>query len=355
MKQKNFLFGILIFVLMVAVNVMATNVTNDTLPPVINAYIYPDTGNYSDIYANVTDNIGVDSIYLYTNDVYTDMRYCNGSLFCFWMPTVYRATYGYYTYTIRTWDTNDNYASLNLYANYTTPTTTTTTTTPTSTTIPQNTCFDSDGGLNIYVKGNVSGVVNGSGYSYSYSDSCSTPNIVYEWTCGSFDTPDLWALSCGTNYTCNDGACVVQTTTTTTSTTTTTTSTTTTTLPGCLLTSCNRRNASTDVTLIQPSTNWKKVSGSLISRSDTKRYKINITTPGRYEFSFCPIDGGNANYDSWLCLLNSAGMVIKQNDDYCSLKSKIIYNITSVGTQYIQVSGYGYGYGSYTLAYRRNA
>lgn len=145
------------------------------------------------------------------------------------------------------------------------------------------------------------------------------------------------------------------TTTTTVSTTTTTiiSPTTTTTVPS-PLTSCADRYTSTNTGTLSPTTDWQILSGFLTSRSDTNRYNFSVTTTGRYEFSHCPADGGSDSYDSYLCLFDSVGNRIAFSDDACDgYNAKITYDITSPGTYYIQVSGYGIDYGFYTMAYRR--
>jgi hypothetical protein len=147
----------------------------------------------------------------------------------------------------------------------------------------------------------------------------------------------------------------IRTTTTTTTSTSTTTTTTTTTLPG-FTTSCNGRSTSSDVASISPTQSWQTISSSLSSSTDTKRYRVNIQSTGQYEFSLCPADGGTADFDTYLCLFDSNGNLLASNDDDCeprSRQSKIIYNFDSTGTYYIQVSGFGSYYGSYTLAYRK--
>jgi hypothetical protein len=134
---------------------------------------------------------------------------------------------------------------------------------------------------------------------------------------------------------------------------TTTTSTTTTTLPSGLSTTCSGRTTSQDAATISPTTNWQTISGSLSSSTDTKRYKITVTSPGQHEFSLCSADGGSANYDSYICIFDSSGNLIASNDDYCNRQSKITFSFSSTGTYYIQISGYSSNYGSYTLAYRK--
>jgi hypothetical protein len=136
-------------------------------------------------------------------------------------------------------------------------------------------------------------------------------------------------------------------------TTTRTTTVTTTTLPSGLSTTCYGRTTSQDTATISPTTNWQTISGSLSSSTDTKIYKITIKSPGQYEFSLCPEDGGSADYDSVLCIFDSSVNFITSNDDYCNRQSKIPYSFSSTGTYYIQISGYSSNYGSYTLAYRK--
>jgi len=124
------------------------------------------------------------------------------------------------------------------------------------------------------------------------------------------------------------------------------------TVSGGTTTTCNSRSTSTDTSTIYPTTNWQTVSGSLSSGTDTKRYKVTVSTSGQHEFSLCSSDGGSCNYDSYLCLFDSNGNPATSNDDYCGLASKITYNL-AIGTYYVQVSGYSSNYGTYTLSYRR--
>ena len=124
------------------------------------------------------------------------------------------------------------------------------------------------------------------------------------------------------------------------------------TVSGGTTTTCNSRSTSTDTSTIYPTTNWQTVSGSLSSGTDTKRYKVTVSTSGQHEFSLCSSDGGSCNYDSYLCLFDSNGNPATSNDDYCGLASKITYNL-AIGTYYVQVSGYSSNYGTYTLAYKK--
>ena len=132
---------------------------------------------------------------------------------------------------------------------------------------------------------------------------------------------------------------------------TTTTMAPTTTIPR-LTTYCNGRYTQSESGSLVPTTGWQTASGSLNAAGDTTRYRVTATADGYYEFSLCSADGGSAGYDSYLCLLNSAGTLINGNDDACSTQSKVAGTL-STGTYYIQVSGYGSNYGTYTLAYRR--
>ena len=121
--------------------------------------------------------------------------------------------------------------------------------------------------------------------------------------------------------------------------------------------SCNDRATSTNQGTLFPTTSWQTVSGTLSSATDTKRYKLTIPSEGQYEFSTCSADGGSADYDSYLCLFLSLDTVSSfsvSNDYGCGVgtASKIIYPL-SAETYYIQVSGHGSDYGSYTLAYRK--
>ncbi len=123
--------------------------------------------------------------------------------------------------------------------------------------------------------------------------------------------------------------------------------------PSGTTTTCNGRSTSSDTATISPTTSWQSVSDSLSSGTDTKRYRVTVSTSGQYEFSLCSGDGGSCDYDSWICLFDSNGnQVGDDNDDFCEYASKKTETL-SPGTYYIQVSGYSSSYGSYTLSYRR--
>ena len=187
----------------------------------------------------------------------------------------------------------------------------------------------------------------GSGTSCSVNVTKSSSGTYYYYAkIERVDGTDTQATSNTVNVTWSGG--VITTTTTTTTTVTTTT------LPSGLSTTCSGRTTSQDTATISPTTNWQTISGSLSPSTDTKRYKITITSPGQYEFSLCPADGGNADFDSYICIFDSSGNFITSNDDYCTTQSKIRYSFSSTGTYYVQISGYSSRhYGSYTLAYRK--
>ncbi len=78
--------------------------------------------------------------------------------------------------------------------------------------IPKNTCTDSDGGLNNFVAGYVSGVKNG--INYKYYDKCFNSTHLTEYYCNDFssdnpNTPAKKVIYCGKNYECKDSVCVI--------------------------------------------------------------------------------------------------------------------------------------------------
>ena len=127
----------------------------------------------------------------------------------------------------------------------------------------------------------------------------------------------------------------------------------------CAGTWCNGRFASSIDDILTPSGtgDFQTISSSLSSKLDTKRYRVDIPTTGDYEFSLCPFDGGNANWDTWLCLFDSSQRPVTDNDDFdynsCDVQSKISIDLGS-GVYYLQVSGYNKddAFGDYTLAYK---
>ncbi|MFH0971781.1 MAG: PEGA domain-containing protein [Candidatus Micrarchaeota archaeon] len=76
---------------------------------------------------------------------------------------------------------------------------------------PNNTCYDSDGGFNIYVKGTVSGSVGG--IPYSHTDFCYDAFLLNEHYCGYPDYAYNSTVNCGMNgtMTCSDGRCISNT------------------------------------------------------------------------------------------------------------------------------------------------
>ncbi len=89
----------------------------------------------------------------------------------------------------------------------TTTTVPTTTTLLTTTTTIANSCSDTDGGLRIDVKGDVSGYYGG--LPYSYTDICMNSTLLTEYACSgtSWTSTTVWCAM--NNYTiCLNGACV---------------------------------------------------------------------------------------------------------------------------------------------------
>lgn len=117
-------------------------------------------------------------------------------------------------------------------------------------------------------------------------------------------------------------------------------------------TSCNSKIIGLDSETLTPNTNWKTITGTLEQGSDSERFMVDVPLKGEYEFSLCGEEGGNAEYDSYLCLFSPTGSELAVNDDFCGLKSRITFTFASPGMYYIQVSGSGSSLGSYTLAYR---
>ncbi len=85
------------------------------------------------------------------------------------------------------------------------PVTTTTSTSTTTTTI-LNSCFDSDGGINAFVFGNITGYQSGS--PYAYYDACGNSTVLTERVC-SGTSPSFNYVNCvASNATCISGRCV---------------------------------------------------------------------------------------------------------------------------------------------------
>ena len=110
---------------------------------------------------------------------------------------------------------------------------------------------------------------------------------------------------------------------------------------------CNGRTLSAGSS-ITPDNTGGTVTGSVTSSAGTY-YTVTAVANATYYFTFCS-NGGSTNYDPWLCLYNSSGSLLTQNDDSCGLQSQIAQALAP-GTYYIAVSGYSTSAGSYTMAY----
>ena len=72
---------------------------------------------------------------------------------------------------------------------------------------PQNTCYDTDGGLNYGFQGTVSGYK--IGLPYTYADFCNSNNQLIEWYCSGTAPYAAPNYTCTGNYTaCLNGACI---------------------------------------------------------------------------------------------------------------------------------------------------
>ena len=68
-------------------------------------------------------------------------------------------------------------------------------------------CTDTDGGVDIYVKGKTTGATAPGGQVITESDICGS-NMVTEYYCKSDGYMSLWVIPCQSGYQCGDGACV---------------------------------------------------------------------------------------------------------------------------------------------------
>ncbi len=78
-----------------------------------------------------------------------------------------------------------------------------------------NTCYDTDGGNNIYAQGTVYGNIyqNGSVGNYSYTDYCypnGASSFLYEYYCLNSEIYSSFRGPCPSGYTCNGGRCIQQ-------------------------------------------------------------------------------------------------------------------------------------------------
>jgi len=111
---------------------------------------------------------------------------------------------------------------------------------------------------------------------------------------------------------------------------------------------CQGRASTDSGVTLTPTLAAAAVNGSVTSTSAV-RYTVSIGGNATYRFTFCS-DGGSANYDTVLCLFDSALTQVASNDDFCGLGSQTTVAVTP-GTYFLVVSGFGAASGSYTLAY----
>jgi hypothetical protein len=80
-------------------------------------------------------------------------------------------------------------------------------------------------------------------------------------------------------------------------------------------------------------------------------YRVLVCEAGRYRFSLCA-DGGNADFDTWLCLLNEGGGLVADNGNSfkCDGLGWLDQDLAR-GTYYVAVSGVGTAAGTYTLSF----
>ncbi len=119
-------------------------------------------------------------------------------------------------------------------------------------------------------------------------------------------------------------------------------------------TTCNGREASSDKDTLSPGASWQTTGGTIgIAEGMTQRYKVNVTSTGNHQFSFCPADGGKDNFESHLCLFDSKGVkIISQSRNCNTTSAKINRDISPIGIYYIQVAAKTGDVGNYTLAYK---
>lgn len=110
---------------------------------------------------------------------------------------------------------------------------------------------------------------------------------------------------------------------------------------------CNGRRVS-DMTSIEPMPMPQTIRGSVTSTtSDICTFQV--CEAESYTFTFCR-EGGTANFDTHLCLLNTSGDLLAQSDNSCGALSEITADLDP-GSYVVVVSGQGSGEGSYSLAY----
>lgn len=81
----------------------------------------------------------------------------------------------------------------------------------TTTTIQPSGCYDTDGGQNLFIKGNTSYYNPTAGRWVSFVDYCiannQTGSFIWEYYCNTNNYADSLYTKCPSSYTCNDGAC----------------------------------------------------------------------------------------------------------------------------------------------------
>jgi subtilisin-like proprotein convertase family protein len=105
------------------------------------------------------------------------------------------------------------------------------------------------------------------------------------------------------------------------------------------------------------SDSWQTTNNALANGSTEHRYDIWCIAGRTYYFSLCADDGGSANYDSYICLLEGYGCStpeVAHNDDECGTASSLVYTPSSNSWYSIIISGYNTYYGAYTLAYKHS-
>jgi hypothetical protein len=79
-------------------------------------------------------------------------------------------------------------------------------------------------------------------------------------------------------------------------------------------------------------------------------HDFSLAAPSQCVFTFCR-GGGDASFNTWLCLFDENWNVIRENDDTCGPRSEIVVAL-GTGTYHLAVSAFdGSPGGNYTLAY----
>jgi hypothetical protein len=99
---------------------------------------------------------------------------------------------------------------------------------------------------------------------------------------------------------------------------------------------------------ISPTDVPQTVSGS-VGPTEADDYTVTVEADFNCTFTLCS-NGGDASFDTWLCLLDEAGSAIEDSDNVCGLLPEIS-RFLAAGTYHVAVSGFGESAGAYTLAY----